>query len=89
MRLGVIGLGRMGANMCRRLMRAGHECVVYDASSTAVQTAVAHGAIGSSSLQDGATLRFERPQAVRPQVAFRMRHEFGGASPLPEPEGAA
>ena len=37
MQLGMIGLGRMGANMVRRLMKAGHECVVYDVSPATVQ----------------------------------------------------
>lgn len=36
MQLGIVGLGRMGANMCRRLMRAGQECVVYDAAAAAL-----------------------------------------------------
>ena len=40
MQLGMIGLGRMGANMVRRLMRGGHECVVFDLSQAAVQELV-------------------------------------------------
>ena len=52
MQLGMIGLGRMGANMVRRLMRAGHECVVYDAFPTAVEALVKEGAIGTSSIED-------------------------------------
>jgi len=50
--LGMIGLGRMGANMVRRLMRAGHECVVYDIHADAVRALAAEGAIGADSLQD-------------------------------------
>jgi len=52
MQLGMIGLGRMGANMVRRLMRGGHDCVVYDRNAEAVATLAAEGATGSSSLED-------------------------------------
>ncbi len=50
MQLGMIGLGRMGANMARRLMRNGHQCVVYDRSPDAVKTLVGEGAKGADSL---------------------------------------
>jgi 6-phosphogluconate dehydrogenase len=49
MQFGMIGLGRMGANMVRRLMRAGHECVVYDRAPAAVETLVKEGATGAGS----------------------------------------
>jgi 6-phosphogluconate dehydrogenase len=52
MQLGMIGLGRMGANMVRRLMRAGHQCVAYDVNSDAVKSLAAEGATGASSLDD-------------------------------------
>ena len=52
MQLGMIGLGRMGANMVRRLVRGGHQCVVYDASPDAVQGLATEGAKAASSLQD-------------------------------------
>src|SRR5262245_30164507 len=52
MQLGMIGLGRMGANMARRLMRAGHQCVVYDRSADAVKQLAGEGATGASSLAD-------------------------------------
>ncbi len=52
MQLGMLGLGRMGANMARRLMRAGHQCVVHDVSPAAVQALAADGATGSSTLAD-------------------------------------
>lgn len=52
MQLGMVGLGRMGANMVKRLMAAGHECVVYDRSPDAVQALAAEGAVGASSLDD-------------------------------------
>ena len=52
MQLGMIGLGRMGANLVRRLMRNGHECVVYDVNAASVTQLESEGAIGSSSLED-------------------------------------
>jgi 6-phosphogluconate dehydrogenase len=52
MQLGMIGLGRMGANMVRRLIKGGHQCVVFDMSPKAVQGLVEENAVGSSSLTD-------------------------------------
>jgi 6-phosphogluconate dehydrogenase len=52
MQLGMVGLGRMGANLVRRLMRDGHQCVVYDVSADAVKGLVADGATGASSIED-------------------------------------
>ncbi|WP_029145765.1 phosphogluconate dehydrogenase (NAD(+)-dependent, decarboxylating) [Microbacterium luticocti] len=52
MQLGMIGLGRMGANIVRRLMRAGHDCVVYDTNPDAVAALVAEGATGADDLAD-------------------------------------
>ena len=52
MQLGMVGLGRMGANMTRRLMRGGHQVVVSDLSADAVKQLVGEGAAGSSSLED-------------------------------------
>ena len=52
MQLGMVGLGRMGANMTRRLMRGGHQVVVSDLSADAVKHIVGEGAVGSSSLED-------------------------------------
>ena len=52
MQLGMIGLGRMGANMVKRLMRGGHSCVVYDVSAKAVDDLAAQGATGATSLAD-------------------------------------
>jgi 6-phosphogluconate dehydrogenase len=52
MQLGMIGLGRMGANMARRLMRGGHTCVVYDRSAEAVAALVKDGATGANTLDD-------------------------------------
>ena len=52
MQLGMIGLGRMGANLVRRLMRAGHTCVVWDVSAAAVDALVAEGAAGAATLEE-------------------------------------
>jgi 6-phosphogluconate dehydrogenase len=52
MQLGMIGLGRMGANMVRRLIRAGHECVVYDLNPESVKETAKDGAVGATSLDD-------------------------------------
>ena len=52
MQIGMIGLGRMGANMVRRLIKGGHQCVVFDMSPKAVQGLVEENAVGSSSLTD-------------------------------------
>ncbi|MET0672592.1 MAG: phosphogluconate dehydrogenase (NAD(+)-dependent, decarboxylating) [Microbacterium pygmaeum] len=63
MRLGMIGLGRMGANIVRRLMRDGHECVVYDVSPDAVAALASDGAAGSESIADLAA-KLEAPRVV-------------------------
>jgi 6-phosphogluconate dehydrogenase len=63
MQLGMIGLGRMGANMVRRLLRSGHQCVVYDMSSKAVQQLVTEKAVGSASLAE-LTHALQKPRAV-------------------------
>ncbi|MBN2560282.1 MAG: decarboxylating 6-phosphogluconate dehydrogenase [Phycisphaerae bacterium] len=52
MELGMIGLGRMGTNMVRRLLRAGHRCIVYDIHPELVQTLVKERAVGATSLED-------------------------------------
>jgi 6-phosphogluconate dehydrogenase len=63
MELGMIGLGRMGANMVERLMKAGHKCVVYDSHAETVQLSVAKGAKGTTSLPDFVKA-LSRPRAV-------------------------
>src|SRR5918996_498090 len=52
MQLGMIGLGRMGANMVRRLMKDGHDCVVFDLNPNAVKELAGEGAVGAGSMQD-------------------------------------
>ncbi|HEV7670557.1 MAG TPA: decarboxylating 6-phosphogluconate dehydrogenase [Thermoanaerobaculia bacterium] len=63
MQIGMIGLGRMGANMTRRLLRGGHSVVVYDLNPQAVAGLVAEGAVGSASL-DELVEKLEVPRAV-------------------------
>jgi 6-phosphogluconate dehydrogenase len=63
MELGMIGLGRMGANMVERLMKAGHHCVVYDAHASAVEQLTAKGAKGTTNLSDFVKL-LSKPRAV-------------------------
>src|ERR1035438_4934504 len=63
MKLGMIGLGRMGSNMVRRLMRAGHECVVFDRSQEAIEALKKEGAMGAASL-DGLAAKLPEPRAV-------------------------
>ena len=63
MQLGMIGLGRMGANMVRRLLKNGQECVVFDRSPNAVHELVKQKATGATSLADLVT-KLDRPRAI-------------------------
>ena len=63
MQLGMIGLGRMGANLVRRLMRDGHRCVAYDVNADAVKMLAAEGADGASSLEEFACKKY-RPRNI-------------------------
>jgi 6-phosphogluconate dehydrogenase len=63
MQLGMVGLGRMGANIVRRLVRDGHQCVVFDVNPDAVTSLVGDGVTGSSSLQDLVS-KLEAPRAI-------------------------
>jgi 6-phosphogluconate dehydrogenase len=63
MQLGMIGLGRMGANMVRRLMRGGHACVAYDRAAPAVEALVQEGATGAGSLAEFVK-KLDTPRAV-------------------------
>jgi 6-phosphogluconate dehydrogenase len=66
MQLGMIGLGRMGANLVRRLMRDGHECVVFDVNTSATEALAAEGATAASSMEEFAT------KLVPPRAAWIM-----------------
>ncbi len=63
MQIGMVGLGRMGASMARRLLRAGHPCVVFDVSPAAVAALAGDAATGATSLED-LVRRLQRPRAV-------------------------
>src|ERR1700685_944110 len=63
MQLGMVGLGRMGSNMVRRLLKGGHQCVVFDMSPKAVNDLVQEKAAASSSLQDLVT-KLATPRAI-------------------------
>jgi len=63
MELGMVGLGRMGANMVRRLLKGEHQCVVYDRSAEAVQALVNEGAVGAASLAEFIA-KMQTPRAI-------------------------
>ena len=63
MQLGMIGLGRMGANMVRRLVRGGHDCVVFDMSPKAVEELAKENATGAASLDD-LVKKLHKPRAL-------------------------
>ncbi|HEY5443210.1 MAG TPA: decarboxylating 6-phosphogluconate dehydrogenase [Pyrinomonadaceae bacterium] len=63
MELGMVGLGRMGANMVRRLLKGEHQCVVYDRSAEAVQAMVNEGAVGAASLAEFIA-KMQTPRAI-------------------------
>ena len=83
MQMGMVGLGRMGASMVRRLMRGGHECVVHDINADAIASVVKEGAIGASSIDDFvAKLKKPRvvwmmlPAAIVEQTVQELSHHF-------------
>jgi 6-phosphogluconate dehydrogenase len=79
LQLGMVGLGRMGAGLVRRLMRDGHRCVGYDVSPDAVKAAVASGATGADSLRDFAS-KLEKPRTAWVMVpAGRITDETIGS----------
>jgi 6-phosphogluconate dehydrogenase len=81
MQLGMIGLGRMGANLVRRLLRAGHTCVVFDQNQAAVTQLEGEGAVAAGSLEE-LVARLEAPRAawvmVPAGVAGQVVEELGG-----------
>src|SRR6516164_9193575 len=85
MQIGMIGLGRMGANMARRLLKNGHICVVFDRSHNAVNDLVKEKAIGASSLAD-LVKKLDKPRAIWLMVPAAIVDEtIGELSPLLEP----
>jgi 6-phosphogluconate dehydrogenase len=86
MQLGMIGLGRMGANMVKRLLKCGHHCVVYDRSPTAVAALVEEKAAGASSLTE-LMQKLEKPRAVWLMVPAAVTDQtIAGLLPYLEPE---
>jgi 6-phosphogluconate dehydrogenase len=86
MQLGMIGLGRMGANMVRRLLRAGHECVVFDMSQKTVEELAQEKATGSTSLADFIG-KLAKPRAVWLMVpAGVVDKTIADLAPLLEPD---
>ena len=84
MQLGMIGLGRMGANMVRRLIKNGHQCVVYDRSAQAVGDLVKEDAVGASSLAD-LVKKLQKPRAIWLMVpAAVVDQSIADLSPLLE-----
>ena len=63
MQLGMVGLGRMGANLVRRLMRDGHGCIVYDVNAGVVKELEGEGATGATSLEDFAA-KLDKPRTA-------------------------
>ena len=85
MEMGMIGLGRMGTNMVRRLQGAGHQCVVYDLHPEAVQALVKEGAVGTTSLEDFAK-KLTKPRNVWMMVpAAAVDPTLKSLAPLLEP----
>jgi 6-phosphogluconate dehydrogenase len=84
MQIGMIGLGRMGANMARRLLKNGQTCVVFDRSPNAVKDLVEEKAIGATSLAD-LVMKLDRPRAIWLMVPAAVVDEtIGELSPLLE-----
>jgi 6-phosphogluconate dehydrogenase len=84
MQIGMIGLGRMGANMVRRLLKNGQTCVVFDRSPNAVKDLVKEKAIGATSLAD-LVMKLDRPRAIWLMVPAAVVDEtIGELSPLME-----
>jgi 6-phosphogluconate dehydrogenase len=82
--MAMVGLGRMGANMARRLMRAGHDCVVFDLNPDAVGELAGEGATGADSFEDLAA-KLSRPRTVWMMVpAAVVDHTIGSLLPLLE-----
>ncbi len=85
MQLGMIGLGRMGANMVRRLLKGGHQCVAFDRSPQAVESLVKEKAAGASSLAD-LVKKLDKPRAIWLMVpAAVVDQSIADLAPLLQP----
>jgi 6-phosphogluconate dehydrogenase len=74
MQLGMVGLGRMGSNIVRRVVKDGHSCVVYDVNETAVATLVGERVTGSTSLEDLVS-KLETPRAIWLMLPAAITHQ--------------
>ncbi len=83
MQLGMVGLGRMGANMVRRPIKARHRCIVFDRISKAVRDLANKGAVGTPSFAN-LVEKLEKPRAV-----WLMRYQFGGHAAKPTEDSRA
>src|SRR3712207_9470426 len=77
MQLGMVGLGRMGANIVRRLMRDGHECVVYDVSPDSIANLEKEGAAGAPTLEEVVS-KLERPRGAWVVIPAGITGQNGG-----------
>ena len=85
MQLGMIGLGRMGSNMVRRLLKGGHDCVVFNRSPKPVEELVKEKAVGATSLKDLVN-KLKKPRAVWLMVpAAAVDDMIGALAPDLEP----
>lgn len=88
MQLGMVGLGRMGSNLVRRLIRDGHRCVVYDVNADVVKEVAGEGATGGSSLED-LVAKLDKPRAVWLMLpAAIVDSTLDALVPLLEPDDA-
>ena len=88
MQLGMVGLGRMGSNLVRRLIRDGHRCVVYDVNADVVKEVAGEGATGASSLED-LVAKLDKPRAVWLMLpAAIVDSTLDALVPLLEPDDA-
>ena len=82
MKIGIVGLGRMGSGMAQRLIRKGHECVVYDAKPAAVTSLQEAGATGAASMQE-MVAQMARPRAIWLMIpAAMVDHALNDLVPL-------
>jgi 6-phosphogluconate dehydrogenase len=85
MQVGMVGLGRMGANLARRLMRDGHRCVGYARTERTVRQLAGEGAVGATSLAD-LVAELDRPRVVWLMVpAGAVQSTFDELAPLLDP----
>lgn len=86
MKIGIVGLGRMGSGMAQRLIRKGHECVVYDAKPAAVTSLQEAGATGAASMQE-MVAQMARPRAIWLMIpAAMVDHALNDLVPLLAPD---